>query len=907
MFTRNWDDGNIANQTTFGGTNQIQAASLRAYNLGVNGNAFANAEVRSRFDFAGSWTDFTMNIDMQFVASNLSSSFIWANTNWVNTSNGPDVYAYRVNLISTQIACSRGSNGGVSSSTPMGSAFVFPQPIVAGDWHTITVNRTGNVHTVWMDGIQVVQFTDSTYTAAGTVGVQFTNQGGNNIFHSGFFDNFGITVPSAIVGQASPPQEITNSVSLGSITVDNSIVLWDVTALPSGAIITVSALVTGGAYTPCTNGAVIPGLTPGTVLSAASVRFKIQMQTPNASAYMALNGFTWWVSSAFNATGTRISPVLSLTPVGRVGSSLIAWNANTPTGTTLGMDVSPTGGAPWTDVTSGNGSPIPLYTTQPDPWLDNFPVDDHTNYTNTFLSSGVAGTWTFDTANNRLVATGGTNAVLLYPTLSYKDGYTECILDKADQAGIGLRWTNASNSYYLMIRDDSGSAPQQTIQLWKNVAGVKSQIGSNASITFKRNTSHLFHMEMVGNAITVDMDGIEDVISTTDSSLAGPGTAFMIENGTARFYNFRIQQYGDDLTGLNIYTRQRLASTNPAVTPQVLDVTVSAHNPSIGNGALIPTTAYSFNNGNLNTISACFDDLAKKSFVPAPYLWGIDKNLHFFFQARTASPAPFAIATANGDFLVAGLNVLTNSPAYRNDQFIIGGFDTAVKTEIKLGDSQTQTWTLGYPVAAALASGVKPIITVNNVAGGLVQYPGTPQNVGVQGVDTGMDFYYAVGSTQITQDASESPIIVGQALVIIYNGTIPVTSHAFDATEQAALKVIEGGSGIVTVVESAPGLNKAASDALCTAKLTWGKIRGRTFTAGSLHSGLQTGSVVNVFCPELGLNNAVCLVSALQTTLVNVSTATNATGIQPFYLATLIEGPITIGSWTNFFANALGK
>jgi hypothetical protein len=912
MFTRNWGNASLANLTLFGGVGLAHYTARGYYVLGVNGNAGGNAEVRSRFDFAGSWTDFTMSIDLQFVASNLLSAVIWGNTSWTNS--GPDTYAYKCELTGTQIAMARGSNGGPTGSTAIGSPFIFPTGLVANDWHTVTITRVGNVHTAFFDGVQVCQATDSTWTAAGQVGIRFANQGGNNIFHQGYFNNFGISTPTAIIGQAPAPQEVTNSVSIGSITVGNSLVQWGQT-LPPGALITVSVSVKGGAYVACTNGAVIPGLTPGTVIAAGTVQFKIQMQVPTPDDYFALNGFTWWVSSAYTATGTRISPVLSLNPVGRVGSSLVGWNALLPAGTTLGVDTSPTGGAPWTDVSGSNGGTIPGYTVQPDPYLDNFPINTSANYTNTFLSSGSAGTATFDTANSRLVFSGGTNAALLYPSLSFRDGYVECITDRADQAGIGLRWSNASNGYFLLIRDDQGSAPQQTIQLWKNVAGVKTQIGASTSIVFQRNakganTYHLIHFEIVGTTIMVNFDGTQ-VISTTDNSLAGPGSAFLIENGTGRFYNFRVQQYGDDLTGLNVYTRLRLASTDPTVTPQVLDVTVSAHGPSIGNGALIPTTAYAFQNGNLMDIGKCLTDLANKSVFPSPFNWDIDKNFKLRFQAKTATPAPFCVATANGDFLVAGLSVLNSSPAYRNDQYIIGGFDTQSKTEIKLGDSQTQTWTLGYPVAAPIVSGDKPIITINAVVGGVIQYPGTPQVVGVQGVDVGKDFYYAVGSTQITQDPSETPLVAssgnipGEALVIVYNGTIPVTSHAFDATEQAALAILEGAgrSGIVTVVESFPGLNKAASDAVCAAKLAWGKVRGRTFAFQTLHYGLQTGMLVNVFEPTLGLNNAVCLVSKMTTTLKNVSTATNATGIQPWMVGELIEGSLT-ADWTRFAIKA---
>src|SRR6266567_1796427 len=91
-------------------------------------------------------------------------------------------------------------------------------------------------------------------------------------------------------------------------------------------------------------------------------------------------------------------PSMSLAKMGRVGSSLVSWNANLPnSATTLGVLVS-TDGVNFSDMSQTNGGPLPGIASQQDPWQDTFAVDNSALYTDTLGYSGSVSTWTLTTS-----------------------------------------------------------------------------------------------------------------------------------------------------------------------------------------------------------------------------------------------------------------------------------------------------------------------------------------------------------------------------------------------------------------------------------------------------------------------------------------------------------------------------
>jgi hypothetical protein len=880
-----FDSGTIS-ETTYGTGSPVTSINNRRLSLKCN----ASGEMRASMDLAPQLANGTVEVDVLVDNASNTVGLVYRTTYWGNADH---TFAYVVQVNPTNITLSRGSNSSSPSLTGLGSATLA---ITSGNWHRIKVVFSGSTHQIYLDDILYITVTDGTFTAAGYVGLRLYN--GSGSAYAALFDNFGIQ--AALTGTW-----ISNNQSLTAAgTYGDSMITWrDVSSDPGNTdSILVETQVDGSTYQVATNGAAIPNLTFGQSLVGVNLKVRITLTTSTASTLPAIDQLTARVLGQFNASGSRISPVLSLSPVGRVGNSLVAWNVALPSGCTLGVDTSPDG-VTWTDVSGSSGGAIPGYFMQPDPTVDPFAVNSSANYTATSAAGGTVGTITWDTASSRLRMIGGINTLLLTIGLTAKDVDLQCTIRDADLSGLVWRVLDTSNFYLLTVSDasSSGSAPN-TLQLYKVQGGVFTLLVST-SIVFLRNTYHTIRVTMLGGGITAYFDG-QAILTFTDGFSYGSGGVGLyntINTGTGIFYSFRVQPLGDDLTGKNVYTRLRLASTNPTATPQVLDLTVSAHDPDIGVGALIPTTAYSFYNGNITTISACFDDLCAKSQLPAPFTWTIDKNKKCKMKAKTGTPAPFPVATANGDYLVANLQLYNNSPAYRNDQYIIGGTDTAIQVETRLGDSVSQTWTMGFPLATPTPPNTPLTVTIDGIA----------QTIGIRGTDTGRAFYYQIGSTQITQDASLIPPAAqeedgtpAQVIVFTYLGQIPVVSHDDDDTEQAALATLERGSGIVTMVENFPGLNKAASDAMCAARLAQYKVRGQTFTYDTLRSGIEVGMVISAFCPEHRLNNTQCLVSSVKTTLKNVSTATQPSGIQPWYEIVLITGNLLL-DYTRFLAKVL--
>ncbi|MFL5626380.1 MAG: choice-of-anchor Q domain-containing protein, partial [Ktedonobacteraceae bacterium] len=388
-YQKNWDDASTANQTLFGAGTPAMGTLKQQATLATN----TVADAKARLDSAGTWTDFTMSVDVQITDANLWAGLVYRTTGWVNAR---DTFAYKADINLTGVFLDRATNGGASSPVTIGSA---PLSLTVGDWHTLTVVVAGSLHKVYVDGVLYITQTDATYAASGNVGIILNNSTGARA--TGIFDNFGIMATPGVVGGSPAPQWVSSSLSLGSITVGNSIVFWDADAL-NGAIIAVLASVNGGTFNACTNGGIIPGLTPGTVLTGGTVQYKVQLQSPTAQVTPMFHGLTSWVLSSFSSSGTRISPALSLAPVGsQAGTALVNWNANLPPNTGLLVQTSLNGGSTYQTV-SAPGNAIPNITTQPTPWLDTFSSDTHTSYTSTFDDGGSAGTWTYDTANSRI-------------------------------------------------------------------------------------------------------------------------------------------------------------------------------------------------------------------------------------------------------------------------------------------------------------------------------------------------------------------------------------------------------------------------------------------------------------------------------------------------------------------------
>lgn len=120
-----------------------------------------------------------------------------------------------------------------------------------------------------------------------------------------------------------------------------------------------------------------------------------------------------------------------------------------------------------------------------------------------------------------LAASGGAAALYLLNTWTAQNATISCTMTLSDFGGLACNVVDTSNFYELAVRDASSSAVQNTVQLFKTVAGTRNTIGPASGISFTRNTSHTITLSTskAGSTVTliVTFDGIQ-VLNVTDSS-----------------------------------------------------------------------------------------------------------------------------------------------------------------------------------------------------------------------------------------------------------------------------------------------------------------------------------------------------------------------------------------------------
>lgn len=848
-YARNWNDANTSSQTLYGGGSPAQGMNSQQFFLQSN----TGFDARSRLDFAGSgWQNFTLEVDIVLPPANAQAGVVYRTTGWQNNTN---TFAYCVILQTTGIVLGYGTNSasGTGTFTTLSNISLT---LTAGTTYRLKVVVNGSSHQAYINDVSCISRTDSTYSAAGYVGLRYENGTGST--GNTTFDNFGIA--AALNGTWVSPAIDIHAIG----TISASQIALQIDPAVNGSLVTFMAEISlnnGSTWTACTNIATpdalgepyflatpLPGLSAGTNVSSMTqvkIRLTITASTAATGAAMPdLTAVTLWVVGAYSSSGTRISPSLSLTDVGRAQSALVAWNANLPTGTSLAVATSINSGSTWQSVAS-SGSGITGIATPPDPYDDSFATDTHTSYTQSNFS-GTTGSWTWDTANSRLTGSGGSNGTLVYNTaLTGADSLVNAIFDQCDGSGLVANYQSASAMYFLQIWDASGSGTQNSAKLFKRSGGTNTQLGSTVTIDFPRGRYRIFILDIQAGTITVSMDGVI-LITVTDGSPLATGKSGLLLNTLVRAYNLRIQQYGQDVSALSLLTKLTLTSTDPTVTPQVLDLQAFVSSEDIDPGALISKGNY------VNTYVS--DNAADLNTQSTSTWWYVRANKSVVFRQRTATSAPWVLDSANsgtylnkkqGDLLVSGLNVTDSGDLYRNRQVLTGVIGSVAVNKIFAGDGQTTTWNVDYPLTAA------PTITLN----------GQIQSVGVKGVDTGRNFYYQSGSTAIDQDSSGTVLQGADALQVLGTGSFATDVTRDNATmgtfpntiSQAEMAAIDGTSGIVENVTDVSSMNLdiAGAEAYGDQLLQkYGNPYAKTVTFQTYRPGLHPGQALTCFIPE---------------------------------------------------------
>ena len=161
--------------------------------------------------------------------------------------------------------------------------------------------------------------------------------------------------------------------------------------------------------------------------------------------------------------------------------------------------------------------------------------------------------------------------------------------------------------------------------------------------------------------------------------------------------------------------------------------------------------------------------------------WVIDADKKLKTIDVTSGSSLYTIGTSSANVLANTLEVTESLEDYANRITLrLPNATTDLQTEPFVGDGTTKQWTLVYPVASV------PTLDVN----------GTSKTVGIDGVDTGKDFYWNAGSAVITQDSGASALTVSETLTVAYTGVQALTVTVDDTAQQTARAAIELTSGI---------------------------------------------------------------------------------------------------------------
>jgi hypothetical protein len=285
--------------------------------------------------------------------------------------------------------------------------------------------------------------------------------------------------------------------------------------------------------------------------------------------------------------------------------------------------------------------------------------------------------------------------------------------------------------------------------------------------------------------------------------------------------------------------------------------------------------------GSTNTIAQDFDDLAKQS----NYWWHIDNTKQFYFQAHNGTLAPWPL-TANDVHIAWGITVKVDGTAFRTTPIIEGGTDTLLSSDEQFPtDGITKTFSVQYPIDL-----------IASIKAGSQSY-----SVGIQGVDTGKDFYYTIGNKTFSQDAAATPLQPGLTLIPVYYGQLNVEAEVSSASHISAQAALDGTSGIIEVAETAPGLNLAAAKQLAASRLAQYGLWARTLTCTTPRTGLAIGQLLHVFLPQHALTDMEMLITDIHVTFRNDVSRGSSDNV-PYFTITAVSGPV-LNSWSSTLAN----
>lgn len=297
-----------------------------------------------------------------------------------------------------------------------------------------------------------------------------------------------------------------------------------------------------------------------------------------------------------------------------------------------------------------------------------------------------------------------------------------------------------------------------------------------------------------------------------------------------------------------------------------------------GNVGLIPSATFAY-----CTAAEAFNALVTAaSSSGVPYYWQIDQSKRIWFVPYTSIVN--SVDVDGTQIVDRSASVSRQNATYRNTQYIVGGTQQTVQqTETRKGDGNTQAWPMSFAFSTV------PTVKVNSVT----------KTVGIKGVDSGKDFYWAKGDPILAQDSGATKLVSTDTLQVTYYGQFPSVTISQNSAQVSLEASIDGSSGIIEEVESDDTLT-SVSDALAEA----GRFLSRYATQGiqlqftTLQTGFVQGQLINVDLPDFGLSGAQFLIESVS--------AADSDGVNIWYTVNAIQGPYD-NTWVDFFGRLLSS
>lgn len=290
----------------------------------------------------------------------------------------------------------------------------------------------------------------------------------------------------------------------------------------------------------------------------------------------------------------------------------------------------------------------------------------------------------------------------------------------------------------------------------------------------------------------------------------------------------------------------------------------------IDDGDFLEQVAVSWNQGV--TVAAALDSIAET----CGYIWHIDPDLALHFKARSTTAAAWNIS--NNLLYADGFSFSKTREQYRNKQLIVGSFAGLDATEETFtGDGTAAQWWLTERAE------VVESLTLD----------GEPVTLGVDGVDTGLDYYWSPGERNLRAETAPAS---GASLVIRYRAMGSNVYEVEDAGEQATRAGVEGGSGIYeNMLDDSDNIDANGSTAKAQAALDEYKVMAEEIRYAAKITAaanlLQVGQLQTVVLTSQGINGNY-LLDQISIRSLNLST---------IEIAVRALGGTRLADWLDYF------